>query len=78
MRFVDDHQSVARQIIEQRRRRLARFLAGQMPRIIFDAATEAHLLHHLQVEHRALMQPLRFEQLAFIDQLWLPPFQLLA
>ena len=76
MRLIDDDHRVAGQVIEQRRWRLALFLAGQVARIILDAATEAHLLHHLEVEHRALMQTLRFEQFAFFDQLRLPPLQL--
>ena len=59
MRFVDHHQRVARQVVEQGRRRLAGLFAGQVPRIIFDAAAEAHLFQHLHVEHRALMQALR-------------------
>ncbi len=67
MRFVYDHEGIAGQIIEQSRRRLARIFPGQVPRIVFDAATEAHLFHHLHVEHRALMQPLGFNQLALFD-----------
>ena len=77
MRFIDDHQRVTRQIIEQRGRRLARLLAGEMARIIFDAAAEAHLFQHFEIEHRALMQSLRLEKFSFFDQLWLPPLQLL-
>ena len=37
-----------------------------MPRIIFDALAEAQLLQHLQIEARALLQPLRFHQLVFL------------
>ena len=57
-----------RQIIEQRRRRLARFFAGQMARIILDPAAKTHLLDHLEVVHRPLMQPLRLDNLAFLDE----------
>ena len=78
MGFIDDDQGIARQIVEQCRRRLARLLAGQVPRIILDPAAETHLFQHLQVEHRPLMKPLRLEQFAFLDQLWFPPLQLLT
>src|SRR6185437_7683503 len=46
-----------------------------MARVVFYAATEAHLFQHLEVKHRPLMEPLRFQQLAFCDQLGLPPFK---
>ena len=68
MALVDDDQRIARQVVEQRRRRLARRAAGQVPRIVLDAVAVADLTHHLQIEHRALVQPLRLEQLAFALQ----------
>jgi hypothetical protein len=63
--LVDDHQRVVGQVVEQRRRRLARRAARQMARVVLDAVAVADLAHHLEVEHRALVQALRFEQLAF-------------
>ena len=43
VRFVDEHQGVVRQVIEQRRRRLARQASGEMARIILDAVAVADL-----------------------------------
>ena len=62
--LVDDDQRVGRQVVEQRRRRLARRAAGQVPRVVLDAVAVADLLDHLEVEHRPLVQPLRLEDLA--------------
>ncbi len=64
MALVDDEERVLRQVIEQRRRRLARGAAGQVPRIILDPVAVANLPNHLEVEHRPLVQPLRLEKLA--------------
>ena len=64
MALVDDQQRIVRQVVEQRRRRLAGRPAGEMPRVVLDAVAVADLLHHLEVEHRPLMQPLRLEHLA--------------
>src|ERR1035438_733531 len=47
-----------------------------MPRIILDAVAVADLLHHLQVEHGALPQALRFDQLALFLQFLMPPVEL--
>ena len=49
-----------------------------MPRIVLDAVAEAHLLDHLQIEHRPLLEPLRFQQLVLTPQLDQPVPQLLA
>src|SRR6266403_6117813 len=48
-----------------------------MTRIVFDPPTEAHLFHHLEIKHGALMQTLGFDQLALGNQLWFPPLKLL-
>ena len=76
MAFVDDDQRVARQVVEQRRRRLAGAAAGQMARVVLDAVAVADLANHLEIEHRALVQPLRFEQLPFALELRAPLDQL--
>ena len=62
MALVDEHQRVVGQVFEQGRRRLAGFAAGEIARIVLDAGAAAGRLHHFQVEERALLQPLRFEQ----------------
>src|SRR5205085_5131633 len=60
--LVDDHQRVGRQVIDERRRRLAGLPAGKMARVVFDALAEAELREHLQVEARALLDALRLHQ----------------
>ena len=64
MAFVHEDQRFVGQIFEQRRRRLAGFAARQPARIILDAGAGARRLDHLQIEQRALFQPLRFQQFA--------------
>ena len=76
--FVEEHQGVVRQVIEQRGRRLPRQASGKVPRVVLDAVAVADLLDHLQIEHGALVQPLRLDQLALFFQLRLPPLQLRA
>ena len=73
VRFVDEHQVVARKIIEQRRRRLARQPSGEVARVVFDAMAVAHGLDHLQVVHGALVNPLRFHQVALLFLFCFPP-----
>ena len=62
--LVGEDERVVGQIFEQRRRRLARQAAGQIARIVLDAGAGAGRLQHLEVEHGALLEPLRFEQAA--------------
>src|SRR5947208_14767040 len=62
MTLVDEHQRILMEIIEQGRRRLAGHAAGEVPRIILDAMAVANLFHHLQIEKRSLVDPLRFKQ----------------
>ncbi len=50
------------QVFEQRRRRLAGQAAREPARIILDAMAGAGRLDHLDVELRALLQPLRLQQ----------------
>ena len=59
--FVDEHERIVRQIIEQRGRRLAGQPAGKMARVVLDAVAVADLLDHFEIEHGALLQPLRFD-----------------
>ena len=75
--LVDDHERVRRQVIEQRRRRLAGAALREVPRVVLDAVAVADLLDHLEIEHRPLMQPLRFEDLAVALELAAAHFELL-
>ncbi len=63
VRFVDERQRVSGQIVDQRRRRLARRASRQVTRVVLDALAEPDLDHHLDVEAGALLDPLRFDQL---------------
>ena len=62
--FVDEDQRVVGQVFEQGRRRLAGLAAGEVARIVLDAGAGAGRLHHLHVEQRALLEPLRLQQAA--------------
>ena len=76
MAFVDEDQVIVGQIIEQRGRRFAGQASGEMARIVFDAVAVADLPDHFQIEHGALVEALRFDQLAALFQLLLPPLEL--
>ena len=77
VRLVDEEQEVVREVVEQRRRLLARLAPGQVHRVVLDAGAVAGLLQHLEVVHRALPKARRFEQLALGLELLQPLFQLL-
>ena len=49
-----------------------------MARVVFDARTKTHFRQQLEIVKRALLQPLRFEQLALVAQLVEPLPQLVA
>ena len=66
MAFVDDHERVVRQVVDEGRRRLSRRAPGEMPRVVLDPLAEAHLGQHFQVEARALLDALRFERLSLL------------
>ncbi len=74
--LVDEHDGIAGQVIEQRRRRLAGRATREVSGVVLDAVAVADLANHLQVEQRALPQALRFEQLALAFELSLPLRQL--
>ena len=77
VRLVDKNQEVAGNVVEQRGRRLAGQSAGKVPRVVLDAVAVAHLLDHLQVEARALVNALRLDDAALLFQFALPPGKLL-
>ena len=53
--FVEEHERVVRQIVEQRGRRFARQPSGEVARVVFDAVAVADLLDHFEIEHGALL-----------------------
>src|SRR6185503_10023802 len=76
VRFVDHDQRVTWKVVEQGWWRFTGFLAGQVSRIVLDAAAEAHLFDHFEIKHRALMQSLSFDKFAFMNQFRFPPLEL--
>ncbi len=75
--FVDDQQTVPRQIVEQGGRRLPRRAAGEVAAVVLDAGAVAQLLHHLHVELGALADALLLHQLVEGQQLLAAAAQLL-
>ena len=67
MALVGEHERIVGQIFEQGRRRLAGPPAGEIARIILDAGAGAGRLEHFEIEHRALLEPLRFQKPALRD-----------
>ena len=68
MALVDDHQRARRQVVDQRRRRLAGAAPRQVARVVLDALAEPDLGHHLEVEAGALLDPLRLDELHLADE----------
>ena len=64
MRLIHDDQEVFGKVVEQRVRRLAGLAVRQVARVVLDARAVAHLLHHLEVVARALLDALRLDELA--------------
>ena len=74
--LVHEQQRVLGQIFEQGGRRLARHPPGQEAAVVLDPRAGPGGGDHLQVEVGALLQPLRFQQLALGHQLLQPLGQL--
>ncbi len=75
--LIDDGEEVVAEVVDQRVRGLARRPSVEMPRVVLDAAGEAHRLEHLEVVVHAHLKPLCFEQLAVGAELGEPGAQLL-
>src|SRR5690606_22904995 len=78
VRLVEDEEVVLREVVDEHRRRVARLPLAEVPRVVLDAVAEAHLLEHLEVVHRALLEPLRLEDAALAAELLEPIGELLA
>ncbi len=74
--LVHKEQKIAREVVEQRRRRLARQPPAEVPRVVLDPVAVAHRLDHLQVEARALVNALRLHHAALLLQMRHPLVQL--
>jgi hypothetical protein len=70
--FVGEDDGVVGDVFEQGRRRLAGRAAGEVARVVLDPVADAGGLQHLEIEIRALFQPLRLQQFALADQLLEP------
>ena len=69
VRLVDDAEHVAREVVDQRVRGLARPAAVHVPRVVLDAGAVAHGLEHLDVVAGPLAQALRLEDHVVVLQL---------
>ena len=78
VRLVEDEQEVLREVVDERRRRLARLAAREVARVVLDAVAEAHLLEHLEVVHRALLEALLLEEAPCLVEAVEPLAELLA
>ena len=63
VRFVDEHEKVLREIVEQRHRRAPDRAAGDDARIVLHAGAVAQLLDHLDIKIRTLRDALGLERL---------------
>ena len=68
MAFIDDHQGVCGQIVDQRGRRFSHPPTRQEPGIVFDPRAVAEFAHHLHVVARSLLQSLRLDKFFMIPQ----------
>ena len=75
MAFIGEHERVVGQVFEQGRRRFAGLAAGEIARIVLDAGAGAGGFQHLDVEHRALLKPLRFQKTAGVVEFGQPLLQ---
>ncbi len=63
MAFVQKHDRVRRQIVQQGRRGRTFRATGQVARVVFNAFAKADLLQHFQIVPGALLDALRFHEL---------------
>ena len=70
MAFVNENQGIGRQVFKQGRRRFARFAAGQITGVVFNAFTMAGGFEHFQVETGALFDTLGFQQFVVIFEVF--------
>ncbi len=68
MGFVDEYDGIARQVIEQARRRFTRRAFREVARIVFDAGTVAGFDDHFDVVLGTLFEALRFDQSVVLAQ----------
>ena len=75
MAFIRENESIIGQIFEQSWRRLARFAAREIARVILDPLADACCLQHFKIKQSALLKPLCLEQTTHADELVQPTLQ---
>ena len=63
MALVDNREKVPREIVNQRKRRLARLLFGQKARVVLNAGAKTGFPEHLDIVVCPLFNALRLEEL---------------
>ena len=76
MRLVDERDVVVGEVVEKRIRRRAGRTPVEVARVVLDARGVAELAHHLQVVLGALLEAVRFQDLALALQLAQPLLEL--
>ena len=66
--FVDEHQKILGEIVDQRIRRFAGLSAVKVARIVLDAAAEADLLHHFDVVQHARTDALGLQRTVGVEE----------
>ena len=77
MRLIDHDEEIFREVVQERKWRLAGLPVRHVAGIILDAGAVSDLLHHFQVIIRPLLETLRLQELILIPELFEPPIQLL-
>ena len=62
MRFIHQNQEIVGEVIDKRKRCLARLAVRQQARVIFDAGTVTHFLHHFNIIAGTLLETLCLQQ----------------
>ena len=77
MRLIDHDEEIFREVVQERKWRLAGLPVRHVAGIILDAGAVSDLLHHFQIIIRPLLQTLRLQELILIPELFEPPVKLL-
>ena len=77
MRLIDHDEEIFREVVQERKWRLAGLPVRHVAGIILDTGAVSDLLHHFQIIIRPLLQTLRLQELILIPELPQPPIQLL-
>src|SRR5215218_9541576 len=76
VRLVDERDVIFGEVVQKRIRRGARRTSVEVAGVVLDARGVAELAHHLQIVLGALLEAVRFQDLALAFQFAQPPFEL--